>query len=191
MADGLTARQARFVAEYCVSLNATSAAIKAGYSDKGADSWGAQLLSNPKVRAEIAKKTGKVFTKLEISAERVLEEIAKLAFFDPRKLFESDGSPKQLHELDDETAMAVAGFEFVELFEGTGDEKHAYGLLKKYKLTDKRASLELLGKYLKLFVDRTEVSGEIGIRTVLVPAPAKKAIMRPANKPEFDDSGDK
>jgi phage terminase small subunit len=191
MADGLTARQARFVAEYCVSLNATSAAIKAGYSEKGADSWGAQLLSNPKVRAEIAKKTGKVFTKLEISAERVLEEIAKLAFFDPRKLFESDGSPKQLHELDDETAMAVAGFEFVELFEGTGDEKHAYGLLKKYKLTDKRASLELLGKYLKLFVDRTEVSGEIGIRTVLVPAPAKKAIMRPANKPEFDDSGDK
>ena len=117
---------------------------------------------NPKVRAEIAKKTGKVFTKLEISAERVLEEIAKLAFFDPRKLFESDGSPKQLHELDDETAMAVAGFEFVELFEGTGDQKHAYGLLKKYKLTDKRASLELLGKYLKLFTDRTEITGKDG-----------------------------
>lgn len=162
MAKGLTARQARFVAEYCVSLNATSAAIKAGYSEKGADSWGAQLLSNPKVRAEIAKKTGKMFTKLDISAERVLEEIAKLAFFDPRKLFESDGSPKQLHELDDETAMAVAGFEFVELFEGTGDQKHAYGLLKKYKLTDKRASLELLGKYLKLFTDRTEITGKDG-----------------------------
>jgi phage terminase small subunit len=159
---GLTARQARFVAEYCVSLNATSAAIKAGYSEKSAMAQGSQQLMKPKVREEICKKTGKVFTKLEISAERVLEEIAKLAFFDPRKLFESDGSPKQLHELDDETAMAVAGFEFVELFEGTGDQKHAYGLLKKYKLTDKRASLELLGKYLKLFTDRTEITGKDG-----------------------------
>ena len=162
MAKGLTARQARFVAEYIVSLNATNAAIKSGYSEKSAMAQGSQQLMNPKVRAEIAKKTGKVFTKLEISAERVLEEIAKLAFFDPRKLFESDGSPKQLHELDDETAMAVAGFEFVELFEGTGDQKHAYGLLKKYKLTDKRASLELLGKYLKLFTDRTEITGKDG-----------------------------
>jgi phage terminase small subunit len=157
MAKNLTKRQEIFVAEYCVRLDAKAAAIKAGYSKKTAESQGCQLLKNPKVAAAIAKKVGKVCGKLEISQERVLQEIAKLAFFDPRKLFESDGSPKQLHELDDETAMAVAGFEFIELFEGTGDEKHAYGLLKKYKLTDKRASLELLGRYLKLFTDKIEV----------------------------------
>lgn len=159
MPKSLTKRQERFKAEYILSLNATNAAIKAGYSEKTAYSQGQRLLKNVEIAAAIAKETGKVCTKLEISAERVLAEIAKLAFFDPRKLFESDGSPIQVHELDDETAMAVAGFEFIELFEGTGDQKHAYGLLKKYKLTDKRASLELLGKYLKLFTDRTEVTG--------------------------------
>ena len=157
-----TPRQMRFVLEYCVSLNSTSAAIAAGYSEKSAMAQGCQLMKNPKVAAEIAKRMGKVYGKLEINAEKVLNEIARLAFFDPRKLFESDGGPKQLHELDDDTAMAVAGFEFIELFEGTGDQKHAYGLLKKYKLTDKRASLELLGKYLKLFTDRTELTGKDG-----------------------------
>jgi phage terminase small subunit len=175
VARELNKRQEIFVAAYCVKLDAKAAAIKAGYSKKTAASQGSQLLNNPKISAAIAKKTGKVCGNLEITQERVLAEIAKLAFFDPRKLFESDGSPKQLHELDDETAMAVAGFEFVELFEGSGDEKHAFGLLKKYKLTDKRGSLELLGRYLKLFTDKTEHSGEITMLAETIAEARKRA----------------
>jgi phage terminase small subunit len=53
--------------------------------------------------------------KLEITSDRVLQEIAKIAFMDPRKFFNSDGSAKQITELDDDTAMELAGMEVVEL----------------------------------------------------------------------------
>jgi phage terminase small subunit len=161
MAKELTKRQALFVAEYLTDLNATRAAIAAGYSRKGAEQTGSVLLRNPKVAQQISKKHGKTLGKLEITAERVLGELAKLAFFDPRKLFESDGSPKQILDLDDDTAAAVAGLEVCELFEGNGEQKHAYGLCKKIKLADKGINLERLGKHLKLFTDRLEVDAKV------------------------------
>jgi hypothetical protein len=63
-----------------------------------------------------------------------MQEIAKMAFFDPRKLFNSNGSRKLISEIDDHSAASIAGSEVCELFDGTGDQKHAYGLLKKMKL---------------------------------------------------------
>ena len=154
---GLTKRQALFVAEYLTDLNATRSAIAAGYSAKGAEQTGSVLLRNPKVADYIAVKLGKRIGKLEITAETVLQELAKLAFYDPGALLESDGSMKQIKDIDDVTRMAVAGLEVTELFEGTGDEKHAYGLCKKIKLADKGQNLERLGRYLKLFTDKLEV----------------------------------
>lgn len=166
MAKNLTRKQQKFVAEYLVDLNATSAAIRAGYAEKSASSMGSFLLSNPKVSEEIDRKHGKRLGKLEITADRVLTEIARLAFYDPRKFFESDGSLKRVHDLDDDTAMAMAGLEVTELFEGTGDQKHAYGLLKKVKLSDKRASLDLLGKHLKLFGEASQANVTLGIQMI-------------------------
>jgi phage terminase small subunit len=154
----LSKRQQMFVAEYLINGNATKSAISAGYSENGASSQGTRMLANANIAAEIAKKGSKKLAKLEITADRVLEEISKLAFLDPRKMFESDGSMKRIHEIDDDTAMAIAGFEVIELFEGTGDEKHAYGLLKKVKLVNKLGSLELLGKHLKLFSETLNVN---------------------------------
>ncbi len=139
---GLTKRQELFVAEYLTDLNATRAAIAAGYSEKGADVTGSKLLVNPKVAQEIARKHGARLTRLEITADRVLQELAKLAFYDPGDLLESDGSMKQIRDIDPITRMAVAGLEVTELFEGTGDQKHAYGLCKKIKLVDKGLNLE-------------------------------------------------
>jgi phage terminase small subunit len=159
----LTPKQKLFVQHYIIELNATKAAIAAGYSKKTATEAGSRLLRNVHVSAEIEKRAEKRSEKLGITAERVLAEIAKLAFMDPRKFFNSDSSPKQIAELDDDTAAALAGMEVVELFEGQGDQKHCYGLLKKYKLADKGINLERLGKHLKLFTDKVETSGEITI----------------------------
>jgi phage terminase small subunit len=158
----LTRRQALFVAEYLTDLNATRAAISAGYSRKGAEQTGSVLLRNPKVQQEISNKHGVRLNRLEITADRVLQEIAKMAFFDPRDLFEDDGSIKQLKDIDPNARMAISGIEVTELFEGAGEQKHAYGLCKKIKLVDKGINLERLGRHLKLFTDKLEASGPGG-----------------------------
>jgi len=158
----LAPRQAQFVAEYLIDLNATRAAQRAGYSPKTAYSQGQRLLKNVEVQSAIQAAMDKRAEKLEITADRVLEEIAKLAFFDPRKFFEDDGSLKRIQDLDDDTAMSLAGMEVIELFEGSGEQKHAYGLMKKIKLADKLSALEKLGKHLKLFSDMN-ASGQVEV----------------------------
>jgi len=143
-----------FAREYIVDLNATKAAERAGYSAKSAYSQGHRLLKDGEVKAEIQRLMNQRGERLDISADRVLQELAKLAFFDPRSLFNADGSPKNIHELDGNSAAAVAALEVHELFDGAGDEKHAYGLVRKVKLTDKVRSLEQLAKHLQLFNER-------------------------------------
>ena len=75
----LTDKQARFVAEYLVDSNATQAAIRAGYSEKTAHSCGPRLLENAGVAEAIEAKRGKVLKKLELTAEKVLSDIYRLA----------------------------------------------------------------------------------------------------------------
>jgi phage terminase small subunit len=149
----LTPKQKLFIWEYCRDLNATRAAIAAGYSEKGASVAGARLLTNVKVSAEIAKLTQKACTKLEISPEKLLQELARLSFLDPRKLYNEDGSFKRLSELDDDTAACIAGMEV--------EEVKGHTVVRKIKFADKGASLERLGRYLKLFTDQVQHSGMI------------------------------
>ncbi|MGA8530915.1 MAG: terminase small subunit [Acidobacteriaceae bacterium] len=154
----LTPKQVRFVAEYLVDLNGKRAYIAAGYSERTAEVGASKLLRNPKVAAKIAIEQARMAGKLEITAERVLGEIARLAFFDPRKLFNADGSPKRIGEFDDDTAAAVAGLEVYEEFEGRGENRERVGTVKKIKIADKGANLERLGRHLKLFTDKTDLN---------------------------------
>jgi len=158
----LSGKHTRFIEEYLVDLNATQAAIAAGYSERTAYSQGQRLLKHVEVAPLIQKAMDARSKRLEITADRVLQELAKLAFYDPMDIFEADGSMKQIKDIDPNTRMALAGLEVTELFEGSGDEKHAYGLLKKIKLADKGQNLERLGRHLKLFSDKLEVTGKDG-----------------------------
>jgi hypothetical protein len=79
-----------------------------------------------------------------------------------------DGSVRQIHEIDARHRVSIAGFEACELFEGSGDQKHAYGLLKKVKLTDKSRNLEMLGRYFKLFSPDREDLEVDRITTIIV-----------------------
>lgn len=142
----MTPKQTRFVDEYLANgSSATKAAISAGYSEKTAASIGEENLRKPEISAAIEARADKIMERLEVTSDIVVQEIAKLAFFYPRKLFNDDGSMKLISEIDDNSAAALAGFDVCELFDGTGDQKHAYGLLKKVKLADKTRNLELLG----------------------------------------------
>jgi phage terminase small subunit len=159
----LTPKQAAFVREYLIDLNATQAAIRAGYSAKTAQEIGSENLSKPIIAKAIQEAMGKRAEKLEITADRVLAELAKMAFFDPRKLFAPDGSPVSIQDLDDDTAAAVAGLDVLEEYRGSGDEREFVGYTKKIKLADKRGALVDLGRHLKLFTDKIEFTDSSGL----------------------------
>jgi phage terminase small subunit len=109
------------------------------------------------VKVELALKSGELLNRYDVSAERVLEELGRIAFADPRKFFNADGSPKDLIDLDGDTAAAVSAFEVVDLFDGSrGDQKPVIGLVRKVKFADKLKALELLARYHKLLTDRVE-----------------------------------
>ena len=144
----LTAKQAAFACEYLVDMNATQAAIRAGYSLKTAASQGERLLRNVEVRQAIDAGLSSRATKTGVTAERVLRERARLAFFDPRKLLDKNGVPIPLEKLDDDTAAAIAGIDVMQL--GADVETGAAAVVKKYRLVSKDPSLAALEKYLGL-----------------------------------------
>jgi len=139
-------------------MNATDAAKRAGYSEKTAYSIGNENLSKPEIAEYINKSLKKRLDGLEISQERVLNEMARVAFCDIRNLFDESGNLRPIHDLDDDTARAVASFEIVAVRGADGETEY----LKKVKSADKMRGLEMLGKYLALFTDKHEHSGPGG-----------------------------
>lgn len=146
----LNARQAAFVREYLVDKNATQAAIRAGYSADTASQQGERLLRNVEIRAAVSAALGDIAERTGITAERILRERARLAFFDVRKLYDKDGMPIPLNELDEDTAAAIVGVEVLEQFIKDGDDRILVGYVKKYRLATKDASLAALEKYFGL-----------------------------------------
>ncbi len=118
----LTPKQARFVAEYLIDLNATQAAVRAGYSARTAASQGARLLKHGGVARAVQAAQQARAVRTEITQDRVLQELARIAFFDIRRLYRADGSMKDPCELDADTAAALASIEVKEELERGGGE---------------------------------------------------------------------
>lgn len=167
MNRGLTPKQTRFVDEYLVDLNATQAAIRAGYSAKTADAIGRENLGKPLVAAAVAARKKARAERTQITADRVLLELARIAFFDVRRLFREDGSMKAPHELDDDAAAVLASLEVVEEFDDrpaeTEQEPQAHGgslkrsrrtlvgYTRKVKVFDKSPALTNAMRHLGMF----------------------------------------
>jgi phage terminase small subunit len=148
----LTAKQRAFVNEYLIDLNATQAAIRAGYSEKTADQQGHQLLKKTLVAAAIAKAQAKREARTEITQDMVMRELARIGFADIRKAVRwgavpdvsEDGEmvyPVELvasEDVDDDTAAAISEVSLT-----------AQGV--KIKFADKLAALEKIGKHLGMF----------------------------------------
>lgn len=156
----LNQRQAAFVREYLVDLNATAAAIRAGYSEKTARAIGCENLTKPDIQAAIQEEMAKRAQRTEITADKVLKEFAKLAFFDPRNLFDDKGNPKDITELDDDTAAALAGLDVVQEVD---PDSGITSYTKRYKLASKQAALDSLGRHLGMFLDRSEVNASVAV----------------------------
>lgn len=165
--DSLTPKQQRFIAEYLIDLNGAQAAARAGYSAKSANDMAKQNLSNPAIAAEVAKRMAKRANKIELTADNVLREIARVALSDTRKLYREDGTLKRPDEWDDDTAAAVAGVEVLEEFEGRGESRELIGHTKKLKLWDKNAALDKAAKHLGLYErDNAQLMRPVSIKMV-------------------------
>lgn len=166
-ADGLTEAKRRFVAEFVKDGNATQAAIRAGYSEATAGQQGSRLLKDVRIKQAIEHAQKAIISQIQaetgITLERTLREIARLAFFDPRKMFDKDGKPLQIQDLDDDTAAAIAGVDVLEEYIGSGKDRVFVGLTKKYKLTDKKASLDMLMKHLGGFKEDNEQGAKAAV----------------------------
>jgi|SRR6185503_13120087 len=162
--DGrLTDKQAMFVQEYIVDLNATQAAIRAGYSEESASVIGCENLTKPYIQAAVQKAMDLRSERVQITADRVLVELAKIGFADVRDMFTDSDQIKCVKNLPDDIAAAVQSIEIVTRPDGVdenGDKTVEH--IHKIKLADKKSSLELLGKHLKLFADRIEHTGKDG-----------------------------
>jgi phage terminase small subunit len=124
----LTEKQRRFAAEFPVDLCGAKAAVRAGYSRRTADRIASRLLRHPGVAAILAKHAARVGEQLDLTVERLEAELARCAFLDPRRLFGEGGRMLEVHELDEDTARAVASVKVRVAKVTTGDD--AAGLAK-------------------------------------------------------------
>lgn len=158
----LTAKQQRFVEEYLVDLNATQAAIRAGYSAATAHAIGHENLSKPEIATAITEAKAKRSTDTGIDAAWLLKRLADEALADVGDLYEADGRIKPVHEWPLIWRQGlVAGLEVETIGEGAGR-------LTKVKLSDRIKRIELIGKHIDVqaFKDKIEHSGGVAI-TVL------------------------
>lgn len=149
----LTKKQKIFVDEYLIDLNATQAAIRAGYSPDTAGSIGSENLKKPEIRARIEKAMAERSKRTGINQDRIIMELAKIALLNPKGLVNFDEATIK-EDATDEDVAAVASVK-VKRF----PTKDGEGVEREVKMYDKTKVLELLGRHLGMFKDKVEVSG--------------------------------
>lgn len=143
----LTAKQQRFCDEYLIDLNATQAAIRAGYSAKTADAIGCENLTKPNIQQEIAKRMAERSKRTGINQDRVLQEIAKLALV----------NIDDVVDLETGRVRETATKEDLACIQSIKIKPTEFGTEREIKFYDKKGSLELAGKHLGMFKDKAEV----------------------------------
>lgn len=148
----MTKKQKRFIEEYLIDLNATQAAIRAGYSPDTAKSIGSENLTKPDIQARIAKAMAERSRRTGVNADRVVMELAKIAFVNAGDVIDAETATLKTDAAREDTA-AIQSVK-VKTF---GED----GLEREIKMADKLKALELLGKHLGMFKDKVELSGTL------------------------------
>jgi len=159
----LNAKQKTFVEEYLIDLNATQAAIRAGYSEKTAYSIGSELLKKPEIQEAIALAMKARQERTQVTADMVVAELAKIGFSDLRNVLTAQGHLIDPPDWDDDTAGAISSLEVVRTHTPGEDKDAPIEYTHKIKVWDKNSALEKLGKHLGMWVDRTEVKETVKI----------------------------
>lgn len=153
----LTEKQQRFVDEYLIDLNATQAAIRAGYSAKTANEQGARLLANVSIQQAISEKMAERSRRTGVNQDRIVLELAKIAFVNAADVIDSDDATIKEGATADDTA-AIQSVK-VKMIPG----KKGEGVEREIRLNDKLKALELLGKHLGMWNDKLDVNLNIPV----------------------------
>lgn len=156
----LTAKQHRFVEEYLIDLNATQAAIRAGYSANTAEQQASRLLSNVKVRAHIDERMAELSRRTGVNQERIIRELARIAFVNAPDVIDfDDASIRSDISEDDTAAIASVKVKTIPTQDGEGVEREV-------RFADKLKALELLGKRYAMWTDKQQIDGAVGVQIV-------------------------
>lgn len=151
----LTPKQKLFVDEYLIDLNATQAAIRAGYSPNNADKIGSELLGKTRVSDAISKAMAERSRRTGINQDRILMELAKIALVNPANVVDFDEATILDSALPEDLAAVVSVK--VKRF----PTKEGEGIEREIKFYDKTKALDLAGRHLGMFKDKLEVSGTL------------------------------
>ena len=147
----MTAKQKRFCDEYLIDLNATQAAIRAGYSARTANEQGARLLANVSVQEYIARKMAERSRRTGVNQDRVVLELAKIAFVKMTDVVNSNGEIKADASPDD--LSCIESIKYKE-----SDNEFGGSVEREVKIGSKLKALELLGKHLGMWNDKLDVN---------------------------------
>ncbi|QPF33250.1 terminase small subunit [Acinetobacter lwoffii] len=157
----LTPKQQRFVEEYLIDLNATQAAIRAGYSEKTAKEIGSENLTKPNIAKAIEEAQNKRTEQTQIDAAYVLRRLVEIDQMDVLDIMDDDGNVKPLRDWPKIWRQYISNIETISMDDGEG-------WLKKIKWPDKVKNLELLGRHVSVgaFKDKVEHSGKLEIQSL-------------------------
>ena len=163
---GVTAQQERFAAEL-VKTGRPMVAYRRAYdaskmSPEAISANANDLINTTAIALRIQHYRQIAVRRLEVTVERIAEELARIGFFDPRELFDDDGHPIPISELPEDAARVIAGIDVEDLFERDEEGRRTkVGQVLKYKLASKQPALETLAKWRKMLIERSE-SGKPG-----------------------------
>lgn len=177
--NDLTPKQQKFIEEYLVDLNATRAAMRAGYSERTAYRTGADNLMKPQIMAAIKAAQAACSERTEAKADDVIRELVRLAYSDLGQVMDFTGDQPKLRAPKDITENArrsIASIKVRRVVEGKGEDAHTVEVVE-FKLWDKVAALDKLARHLGLLGDTLALSGGMQLQIVesIVDAPGGNA----------------
>ena len=157
MAGKLTTKQKCFIEEYLLDLNATQAAIRAGYSARNADKISSELMGKTRVSEAIKEKMAERSRRTGINQDRVIQELARVAFVNPQNVIDTEtGKIKPGASEDDLACIQSVKVKKTETARTTTIEREV-------KLADKMKALELLGKHLGMYTDKIDIDADMDL----------------------------
>ncbi|MDO8864132.1 terminase small subunit [Haliea sp. E1-2-M8] len=177
----LTPKQEVFVQEYLVDLNATQAAIRAGYAPKRADAIGFENLRKPEIADAIDAAKTERSERTQIDSEYVLRRLAEIDQMDAADLFDDQGRLLPIRQWPKVWRQYISGMDVTEMWGGRGDREVA-GVLKKVKWPDKGRNLELLGRHVTVQAWKENAKVEVADNRLVETLNA--ALARAGVKPE-------